>query len=453
MVARVRPEPAAIQPTPAAPAGSNGQSSAPDEQVLRPAADAALPSEAIVTSLGPFAALLGQPYQRLKAAALRALSAMETTTWPLAGAEAALDWLDPAEVSRVLDDLRTDGLLVPAEDRNWRLSEEAQLVATVSAVLAVPRIEPERIVRVLGAVASLAIAAGTNHEPAVAPLLAALDVLNADLQTLLRLIDEGDDQSLRASAWLARIRAADFSELLERHPPDRLAVPAYARAALQPAPELARRVRALAEEVEATFAIPASELPPGSLAVGEAELRMLIASVDTGSLRRMIEPRLPRPAGIGTAGPDCGEALAALRAWLERPDPDHARLPEPRGLRVEPIDVVPDFVELAAKALTWLASLGDATLDKWVVGGTWSEASARMAAAVEAWSRWGPFGDSSLGADLDPRPRLELVGHDEVAVTTRTEVRKPIAETSADAEEPQEPQEPQEPEKPEEPDQ
>ncbi|HZD38814.1 MAG TPA: DNA-binding response regulator, partial [Actinomycetes bacterium] len=35
---------------------------------------------------------------------------------------------------------------------------------------------------------------------------------------------------------------------------------------------------------------------------------------------------------------------------------------------------------------------------------------------------------STLAADLNPYARLEVVGHDEVAVTTRTEVRQPIAE-------------------------
>jgi hypothetical protein len=436
MVARVRPDPAGLQPTPAPPAGANGQFPAPDKQAVRPAVDAALPSEAIVSSLGPFAALLGQPYQRLKAVALRALSALETTSWPLVSAEAALDWLDPIEASKLLDELRTDSLLIPARDGTWRLSEEAQLVAAVSAVLAIPRIDPERAVRVLGAVTSLALAAGTGPQPAVAPLLAAFDLLDADLEALLRLVEEGDDRSLLASAWLARTRAADLLDLLEREHEQvaRLDLPPHVRAALQRAPELARRAWELAKEVEAAFAVPASELPPGSLAVDEGELRRLIATIDPESLRRIVEPNLPRPPALAPVSSDCSEALTALQAWLERPEQERAPLPQPRRLQVEPIDVVPDFVELAAQALTWLAGLGDATLDQWVVGGTWSEASARMAAAVEAWSRWGPFGDSSLAADLNPRPRLELVGRDEVAVTTRTEVRRPITEAAAEPE-------------------
>jgi hypothetical protein len=435
MVARVRPDAAGLQPTPAAPAGRNGQIFAPDEQAVRPAVDDALPSEAIVSSLDQFAALLNQPSQHLKAVALRALSAVETTNWPLARAEAVLDWLEPAEASKLLDELRADGLVIPARGGTWRLSEEAQLAAAVSAVLAAPRIEPERAVRVLGAATTLALAAGTGAEAAVAPLRAAADLLNADLEALLQLIEEGDDRSLHASAWLARTRATDLAELLEREGGQlaRLDVAPHVRAVLQRVPELARRVRDLAEEAEATFAIPGRELPPGSLAVDEQDLLRLIATTEPESLRRVVETRLPRPAGVVPLGSDCGEALAALKAWLERPEEHAAPLPQPRRLQVEPIDVVPDFVELAAQALTWLANLGDATIDRWVVGGTWSEASARMAAAVEAWSRWGPFGDSSLAADLDPRPRLELIARDEVAVITRTVVRRPITESEADA--------------------
>ena len=106
-------------------------------------------------------------------------------------------------------------------------------------------------------------------------------------------------------------------------------------------------------------------------------------------------------------------------------------LPEPALLPVESPEVVPDFVLLAADVMTWLAGLGESDLARWVVGGTWAEASARMAAVVEAWSRWGPAGDASLAAELDPQPRLEVVGHDEVGVVSFTEVRAPGVQPAA----------------------
>jgi hypothetical protein len=125
------------------------------------------------------------------------------------------------------------------------------------------------------------------------------------------------------------------------------------------------------------------------------------------------------------------DALAALDQHLGRPEPVTVPLPEPTLLPVESPEVVPDFVLLAADVMSWLARLGESDLARWVVGGTWAEASARMAAVVEAWSRWGPAGDGSLAAELDPQPRLEVVGHDEVGVVSWTTVRAPGGEPAS----------------------
>ncbi len=365
MVARVRPDSAGIPPAPAPPAGHNGQSSLPGEQAPRPAADATLPQEVVRSSLGRFSTLLGQPYQRLKVAVLRELSSLPTPHWPLVRAETVLDWLEPAEASRLLDELREEELLVPAPGGTWRLSEEAQLVAAVCAVLAVQSIEPERVVKVLCAATSLALAAGTEDEPAIAPFLAAVDVLDADFDTLLALIDLGDVPALRSISRQARAHAADMAILLERERP----------------------------------ALDALRLT--------------------------------------SSRSQCLPALVALESWLERPEPELAPLPQPRHLDVEPIDVVPDFVVVAGEALRWLASMDGATLSKWVVGGTWAQAVTRMAAAVEAWSRWGPIGDGSLMASLEPRPLIEPVGHDEVGVASHTGVRGLVVQEPS--EEPPEP--------------
>jgi hypothetical protein len=430
MVARVRPGSAAIPPTPAPPTGNNGQSSLPGEQAPRPAADATLSQEVVRSSLGRFSTLLGQPYQRLKVAVLRELSSLPTPHWPLVRAETVLDWLEPAEATRLLEELREDELLVPAAGGNWRLSEEAQLVAAVCAVLAVPSVEPERLVRVLCAATSLALAAGTEDEPAIAPFLAAVDVLDNDFETLLALIDLGDVPALCSISRQARAHAADLAGLLEREREalEALLLTSSARAGLERAPALARRVGALAEEVETTFGTPASELPPGSIPCDQETLRTLVETSDVRKLARLLRDRLPLPAAVGAGRSQCRPALAALESWMERPEPEPAPLPQPRHLEVEPIDVVPDLVVVAGEALRWLASLDGATLGKWVVGGTWSQAVSRMAAAVEAWSRWGPVGDGSLMASLEPRPLLEAVGHDEVGVASRTGVRRPASE-------------------------
>src|ERR671935_2765394 len=63
-----------------------------------------------VPSLGPFAELLGQPYQRLKVAVLRQLAGLPEPSWSLAEVGRALTWLEPATANRLLSELRTDGL-------------------------------------------------------------------------------------------------------------------------------------------------------------------------------------------------------------------------------------------------------------------------------------------------------------------------------------------------------
>jgi hypothetical protein len=378
------------------------------------------------TSLGRFSTLLGEPSRQLKVAVLRELSALPTPHWPLVRAERVLDWLEPTEAARLLDELREEELLVPAAGGNWRLSEEAQVVAAVCAVLAVQTIEPERLVRVLCAATSLALAAGTEDEPAIAPFLAALEVLDSDFDTLLALIDAGDVPALRSIARQARLHAADLGRLLEREGAalDALQLTSSARAGLERAPALAERVRRLAAEVEATFGTRASDLPPGTIPVDEHILRRLVSTSDMRKLARLVRGMVPLPVAVAAGQSSLVEALAALEGWLERPDPERAPLPQPRHLDVEPLDVVPDFVVVAGEALRWLAGRdGGDSLNKWVIGGTWSQAVTRMAAAVEAWSRWGPAGDASLMASLEPRPLLELVEHDEVGVTSATSVR------------------------------
>src|SRR5215217_4391406 len=98
------------------------------------------PAGRAVPSLGPFAELLGQPYQRLKVAVLRQLAGLPEPSWSLAEASHALTWLEPATANRLLAELRTDGLVVevdrygqPGGPPAWRLSEEGHLVATLSA--------------------------------------------------------------------------------------------------------------------------------------------------------------------------------------------------------------------------------------------------------------------------------------------------------------------------------
>jgi hypothetical protein len=400
----------------------------PTEPGLAP--DAPPPGRA-APSLGPFAELLGQPYQRLKVAVLRELAALPAPSWPLADGEQALTWLEPATAHRLLGELRADRLLVEADqpdrgrspDRHdaWRLSDEAQLVAAVCAVLAAPRIAPERAVRVLGAAMALAGAAGVDDRAAFAPFVAATAVLERDHAALLRRIGEGDDDAVAAAAALATTHLADMAELAA------LAERAGAghQAERQRAAAVGGRLQSLVDAVAAATAAGQAGVDPprDRWAPTAAELRAVVAAADLATLAGLVAGRRRLPPAVPPVR--AGAALAALDEHLGRPEPEIVPLPEPALLPIESPEVVPDFVQLAADVMTWLAGLGDTDLARWVVGGTWAEATARMAAAVEAWSRWGPAGDGSLDAALDPQARFELVGHDEVGIVSWTGVRAP----------------------------
>ncbi|HYY78564.1 MAG TPA: hypothetical protein VFD04_05180 [Actinomycetes bacterium] len=389
-------------------------------------------------SPGPFAGLLGQPYQRLKVAVLRTLAVLPRSSWSLAEAEQTLRWLDPATSARLLGELREDGLLVQAaaaeaggSGHQWRLSDEAHLVAAVSAVLAVPRIEPGRVVRVLGSAMALARAVGLDGRAALAPLAAATAVLEADQEELVRRLAAADEPGLLAAARLAAAHVVDMRALLEQAGADAGQLPEARRAA-----DAAERLGALAAEVEARLA---GDGDAGPAAPDAADLRAMVAGTDLDVLAGMVAGQLRLPPAVPPVRATA--ALAALEEHLGRPEPVAVPLPEPRELPLEPPEAIPDFVQVAADALAWLGGLGDSDLAKWVVGGTWQEAAARMAAVVEAWSRWGPGGDGSLPASLEPEPAFEVVGRDEVGVVTRTGVRSPNGAAPAPSAERAEPAE------------
>ena len=381
------------------------------------------PAGRAVPSLGPFAELLGQPYQRLKVAVLRQLAGLPEPSWSLAEAGQALTWLEPATANRLLSELRTDGLVVeadrygqPGRPPAWRLSDEGHLVAAVCAVLAAPAIPPERAVKVLAAAMALARAAGVDDRAAFAPFVAATAVLERDLAALHRLIDQGDDDRLAGAAEVAAVHLADLAEMARQvarpggHEPER-----------EHAAAVAGRLRSLLDELAA-----GPEAAPAEPAGSPADL---VAAAGPGALAGLVAGHLRLPPAVPPVR--ATDALAALDQHLGRPEPVTVPLPEPTLLPIESPEVVPDFVLLAADVITWLAGLGESDLARWVVGGTWAEASARMAAVVEAWSRWGPAGDGSLAAELDPQPRLEVVGHDEVGIVSWTGVRTRGVELAA----------------------
>ncbi|HYT26105.1 MAG TPA: hypothetical protein VEP73_06455 [Actinomycetota bacterium] len=372
--------------------------------------------------LSRLAALIGPVHERYKLAVLGALARQPGGGWRLADAQDAVPWLDPESTARVLGELSGSGLLVPStEAGTWRLSDDAQLIAAVCSALSVPRVEHERVVKVLAATVALARAAGAPDEAAFGPFLAATSVLEGDLDAIERRIDEGREEPLLEAAATARTHAADMAALLQQHAELFTGAGGLADA-WERAVAVLGRLETLTDEVVAVLSGQADDKVRPGPAADRGALRRIVAVADLAALASLLGvSRLP-PA-LTPVHPSA--ALAALDEHLGRPDPRPVPIPEPVALPVEELDDIPDLATLAAQALEWLAGRGEAELAEWVVGGSWAEATGRMAAVVEAWSRHGPCGDGTLAAELAARPELDLVGHDEVGAVSRTLVRRP----------------------------
>ena len=375
------------------------------------------------------AELLGSAAGRAKLAAVQQLAARPRTAWLVREAQASLSWLEPSVAARLLKQLFDEGMIetVPGLEtasgpESYRLSDEAQLLGAICAGLTGARVPHRRVVRSLAAAVALADASGAGDDAAYAPLVTISAVLADDLAAIERLLDGGAEHELLAAADLAAAHAADARALLEQQ------AELLARTANQPAHLAVQQhaVRAvthadaLAGEVIATLTGHNDPLVSGGEEADRRDLRDLVAALPAASLEALIGGQLRLPPAVPPADPVL--AFTLLDEYLGRPEPVLVPLPEARELPVEPLKDMPDLVDLAADALRWLARHDHATLADWVVGGTWAEASARMAAVIEAWSRFGPRGDGSLALQLGSSTALEMIGRDEIGVISRTAV-------------------------------
>jgi hypothetical protein len=307
----------------------------------------------------------------------------------------------------------------PLPDAGAALPVLARVVTGVGSALSAARLDPDRVVRVLAATVALARAAGAPEEAVVEAFLAATAVLERDLDTIERRIAEGREEPLLQAAATGRTHAADMAVLLEQHAEALRAAggdgDAWTRAVAAVA-----RLEALTDEVVAVLAGQADDRVRPAPPAGPRALGELVARTDLAELAELAGG-IPVPPTVPATHP--AAAFAALDEQLGRPHPRSVPIPEPVALAIEPPEDVPDLTTLAALALEWLAGRGGAELTDWVVGGSWAEATGRMAAVVEAWSRHGPGGDQTLDAELEASPVLDPVGRDGVAALSRTLVR------------------------------
>jgi hypothetical protein len=384
-----------------------------------PYIDRALPILAL------FAGLVGRGgLARYRVAVLRELAMQPRARVKIREIQESIDWLEPGSVTRLVQDLRTADLLI-FDDRTscYQLSTEARVVAAVCGALTASSVDYLQIIKVLAAAMKLADAMNAPSEAAYATLLSAIAVLEFDYQTLQRLLNDYSEDALLEAATMAGRHVEDMKDLLEEQ--------AGMFARFQGDPRFLEHDQR-AYHVIATLGQKASEVVRllshradvrmrGAMRVSREDVRRLVAGSDLDELTTLVAERV-RPA-VFLPAVDVLAAFTALDDYLGRARQPATPPPPPRRLPVESVSVgTVDPIRLAADALAHLAALGGAPLADWVVRDHWPGALARMASAVEAWSRYGPNGEGTLSATLDAQPVMAAVDRHGVGWMSVTEV-------------------------------
>lgn len=387
----------------------------PEELTPLPRVDLALP----VLSL--FGALLGRRHERYKVALISELAAHPRGRWRIREIQQIVTWLEPASTTRLAADLRGANLLVyDSAGDSYRLSPEARVVAAVCGALTVPEVGPRRIIRVLSAAISLAEASGAHDRAVYAPYLSCIAVLEADSAELRRLIDDRSEQALLEAAELARLHCEDMEDLLEEQ------AATFARFHSDPAflehdqraHTLIASVGRLAAEVVAALSERADTLMRGGLRFDRQDLRVAVARASDEELAGLLGV-VTLPAMVAPVDP--AAAFTHLGDYLDRPDRVPVGLPVPEPPRVEPPPPVePDPVELVSARLAELATAEGSSVAGLIVGEGWAESVARLAAVVEAWSRYGPAGRDEAAYRLLALDEMEWIGRHEVGLLSVT---------------------------------
>lgn len=383
-----------------------------------------------------FAGLVGHGrLARYRVAMLRELAVLPRARLPIRTIHDSVPWMEQTSATRLVRDLRSAGLLAyDPRAETYQLTREARVVAAVCGALTTSGVDYTRIIKILAATMRLADAMNAPSEVAYATFLSAIAVLEFDYEELRRLLDDYSDASLLEAARMAESHVEDMRSLLDEQADmfARFHGDAQFLDHDQRAHHMIASLGRLAAEVISSLSKRAGMRMRGTLRVTREDLRGMAAGSDTEALAALVSGSARAPVFV--PAPDTVAAFTSLDEYLSRDPRRPLPPPEPADLRLDPADSPEaDPADAAARALEELAVAGEAGLHEWVVCGTWEGAVGRMIDAVEAWSRYGPSGDSSLLVELDARRDLCRIGEHEVGWFSLTAVRKPKGGPPRDA--------------------
>jgi hypothetical protein len=377
--------------------------------------------------IGMFSGLMGRGrLARYRVAILRELAVLPRSRVPIRTIQDAIPWMEPSSVSRLVQDIRGAGLLdYDARLDTYQLNREARVVAAICEALTAATVDYARIIKILAATMRLADAMNAPAEVAYATFLSTIAVLEFDHAELNRLMDDYSDDSLLEAARMAESHLEDMRSLLEEQ------ADMFARFHGDPqflehdqrAHHMIASLGRLSAEVVSQLSQRASLRLRGNLRVSRDDLRKIIAQSEIAALADLVRDSALQPVFLPQN--DVVAAFTALDEYLGRERRLPPSPPQPATLEVQPItEPETDPVDIAVAALRELADDGEAQLHEWVACGTWDDAVERMVNAAEAWSRYGPAGDNTIGIDLDALREVCRIGGRGVGWMSLTRVRK-----------------------------
>jgi len=334
--------------------------------------------------------------------------------------------MEQSSVTRMVQDLRAAGLLIyDSRGGTYQLGAEARVVAAICGALTSSGVDYARIIKILAATMRLADAMSAPAKVAYATFLSAVAVLEFDYDELTRLLDDHSDQSLLEAARMAESHVEDMRSLLEEQADmfARFQEDAQFLEHDQRAHHMIASLGRRADEVVVLLSRRASMRLHGDLRVDRQDLRNMVVQCDIETLASLVRDTAPVPVFLPAQ--DAVAAFSALDEYLGRERRRPLQPPQPVELDLQsPGDPEIDPADIAVRRLRELVSAGDAMLHDWVVCGTWSDAACRVIDAVEAWSRYGPAGDMTIGIELNALHGVRRIADREVGWMSLTAVRR-----------------------------
>lgn len=329
---------------------------------------------------------MGRHWARYKIALLKDLQGHGAGRWRIGEIKEAAWWLEQADVTELVGELRDAGALLYEPMRGYyRLSGDARVVVAVLEALTVPEVEPRRMIKFLAAAINLGLAGGAGGDVVVGGFRAAISVLREDLEELIHLADDGSYGALLEAADVVREHVDDMEKLLQEHERFRIerSHDASFMALEHEALDLCAKLGDRAANVISALTDKADELMRGGARLDRGDIREFVAQSDPARLSAVLDGLVATPPYVPFVCVTVAfEALLEKAGHVANTAPP---LPAPAPLARQEPSPAPDPIAETAAELERLDA--PASLVDLVVATSWPTSARRFGTLMETVAR------------------------------------------------------------------